>query len=204
MSVRSSVLRLSAWSALSDMSLANISIIAVMSLPVQLKELSNKSWYGATNVPARDDSNPSLNEAFPQIQPFADIDDDGVYEYDTDDDISSTLIKDGPQRTPNTVAPEQNAEEHEGVNKPKESDPGERESDSSETVHDEEVHSCKRCQEPMVEGKAFDIGQFNVFNYDIPRIASNDCIAGNRWHIECFRCSRCDTSLEIDSNFLVR
>lgn len=45
MSFHSSVLRLSAWSVLSDMSLANISIIAVMSLPVQLQELSNGHWY---------------------------------------------------------------------------------------------------------------------------------------------------------------
>jgi hypothetical protein len=47
MSMRSSVLRLSAWSVLSDMSLANISIIAVISLPVQIQELSNGDWYNA-------------------------------------------------------------------------------------------------------------------------------------------------------------
>ena len=52
MSMRSSVLRLSAWSVLSDMSLANISIIAVMSLPVQLQELSNGSWYTNQIEPA--------------------------------------------------------------------------------------------------------------------------------------------------------
>ena len=45
MSFRSSVLRLSAWSVLSEMSLANISIIAVMALPVQIQELANGHWY---------------------------------------------------------------------------------------------------------------------------------------------------------------
>ena len=45
MSMHSSVLRLSAWSILSDMSLANISIIAVMLLPVQIQELWNGGWY---------------------------------------------------------------------------------------------------------------------------------------------------------------
>ena len=48
MSFRSSVLRLSAWSVLSDISLANVSVIAVMSLPVQLQELSNGHWYNGT------------------------------------------------------------------------------------------------------------------------------------------------------------
>ena len=43
--MHSSVLRLSAWSILSDISLANISIIAVMSLPVQIQELWNGGWY---------------------------------------------------------------------------------------------------------------------------------------------------------------
>lgn len=45
MSFRSSVLRVSAWSALSDMSLANLSIIAVMALPVQIQELAHGHWY---------------------------------------------------------------------------------------------------------------------------------------------------------------
>jgi hypothetical protein len=50
MSFRSSVIRMSAWSALSDLSLANISIIAVMALPVQLQELTNGHWYTQATI----------------------------------------------------------------------------------------------------------------------------------------------------------
>ena len=86
MSMRSSVLRLSAWSVLSDMSLANISVIAVMSLPVQLQELCNGGWYRA-----------SSDSAFSRTEDWSDIsgssfsanvgvDDD---EYDTELDPST-------------------------------------------------------------------------------------------------------------------
>lgn len=45
LSVRSSVLRSSAWSALSEISLANISIITVMALPIETQEVANSDWY---------------------------------------------------------------------------------------------------------------------------------------------------------------
>jgi len=45
MSIRSSVIRESAWSALSELSLAQISIISVIALPVQRSELFNAQWY---------------------------------------------------------------------------------------------------------------------------------------------------------------
>lgn len=45
MSIRSSILRPSAWSALSELSLANISIITVKALPVHTQEISNLYWY---------------------------------------------------------------------------------------------------------------------------------------------------------------
>ena len=45
MSFRSSVVRLSAWSVLSELSLANISMLSVICLPIQLQELSNGEWY---------------------------------------------------------------------------------------------------------------------------------------------------------------
>ncbi|PSS06669.1 hypothetical protein M430DRAFT_37760 [Amorphotheca resinae ATCC 22711] len=45
MSIRSSVVRQSAWSVLSELSLAQISIISVIALPVQRSELFNAQWY---------------------------------------------------------------------------------------------------------------------------------------------------------------
>lgn len=43
---------------------------------------------------------------------------------------------------------------------------------------------CKRCGEPILEGHAYELGE-------------------DRWHIHCFKCSKCDTSLGCNSNFLV-
>lgn len=61
MSMRSSVLRMSAWSILSDMSLANISIIAVMSLPVQIQELANGGWYSSDSHSLAPETGEAMN-----------------------------------------------------------------------------------------------------------------------------------------------
>ncbi|KAK4632034.1 Rho GTPase-activating protein 15 [Fulvia fulva] len=46
------------------------------------------------------------------------------------------------------------------------------------------VYPCKGCGEILEEGKAFEL-------------------AGNRWHIDCFRCNTCDTLLDSDANLLL-
>ena len=117
MSFRSSVPRLSAWSVLSDMSLANISIISVMCLPVQFQELSNGSWYISGNPPTNSENTSTLHEAPPSDQPLSDID-EIIDEYENDDDSATTLLEDEPQATYNTVAQELSAEEHGNVIKP--------------------------------------------------------------------------------------
>ncbi|KAG5418900.1 RGA2 [Candida metapsilosis] len=43
---------------------------------------------------------------------------------------------------------------------------------------------CKKCNKLIVEGHAYELGE-------------------DRWHIDCFKCSKCDTSLGCNSNFLV-
>ncbi|KAI5779305.1 hypothetical protein EDC01DRAFT_312233 [Geopyxis carbonaria] len=43
---------------------------------------------------------------------------------------------------------------------------------------------CKGCSNVLEEGKAFEL-------------------AGNRWHIECFRCNSCNTLLDSDANLLL-
>ena len=75
--MRSSVLRPSAWSILTDISLADISIIAVMSLPVRFHELSNGAWYGAGTVQADSEDTHSNPEALAMDQFLEDIADDG-------------------------------------------------------------------------------------------------------------------------------
>jgi hypothetical protein len=54
MSVRSSVIRQSAWSALSELSLAQISIISVIALPIQRSELFNGQWYAPSKNQAEE------------------------------------------------------------------------------------------------------------------------------------------------------
>ncbi|RMY82590.1 hypothetical protein D0862_11959 [Hortaea werneckii] len=55
-----------------------------------------------------------------------------------------------------------------------------------ESLHDQEdlVYPCKGCGEILEEGKAFEL-------------------AGNRWHIDCFRCNTCGTLLDSDANLLL-
>ncbi|KAN0104463.1 RhoGAP domain containing protein [Hyaloscypha variabilis] len=49
---------------------------------------------------------------------------------------------------------------------------------------DEAVFPCKGCGEILEEGKAFEL-------------------AGNRWHLNCFRCNTCGTLLDSDANLLL-
>ncbi|KAI9807448.1 MAG: Rho-type gtpase-activating protein [Piccolia ochrophora] len=49
---------------------------------------------------------------------------------------------------------------------------------------DEPLFPCKGCGEILEEGKAFEL-------------------AGNRWHIDCFRCNTCQTLLDSDANLLL-
>lgn len=49
---------------------------------------------------------------------------------------------------------------------------------------DEAAYPCKGCGEILEEGKAFEL-------------------AGNRWHIDCFRCNTCGTILDSDANLLL-
>ncbi|KAB2577938.1 Rho-type GTPAse-activating protein 2 [Lasiodiplodia theobromae] len=46
------------------------------------------------------------------------------------------------------------------------------------------IYHCKGCGEILEEGKAFEL-------------------AGNRWHIDCFRCNTCGTLLDSDANLLL-
>ncbi|KEY74252.1 hypothetical protein S7711_00409 [Stachybotrys chartarum IBT 7711] len=49
---------------------------------------------------------------------------------------------------------------------------------------DDDVFPCKGCGEILEEGKAFEL-------------------AGNRWHLDCFRCNTCSTLLDSDANLLL-
>lgn len=49
---------------------------------------------------------------------------------------------------------------------------------------EEHVQNCKKCNLPIYEGHAYELGD-------------------DRWHINCFECSKCNSSLGCNSNFLV-
>ncbi|KAI1003380.1 hypothetical protein K3495_g4824 [Podosphaera aphanis] len=48
----------------------------------------------------------------------------------------------------------------------------------------DEIYPCKGCGDILEEGKAFEL-------------------AGNRWHLNCFRCNTCGTLLDSDANLLL-
>ncbi|GAB7359051.1 hypothetical protein MBLNU230_g5123t1 [Neophaeotheca triangularis] len=54
----------------------------------------------------------------------------------------------------------------------------------SPSEEQEAVFPCKGCGDILEEGKAFEL-------------------AGNRWHIDCFRCNTCGTLLDSDANLLL-
>lgn len=56
--------------------------------------------------------------------------------------------------------------------------------DSPQTAEDDVEYPCKGCGEILEEGKAFEL-------------------AGNRWHINCFKCKTCGTLLDSDANLLL-
>ncbi|CAH6720640.1 rho-type GTPase-activating protein 1 [[Candida] jaroonii] len=49
---------------------------------------------------------------------------------------------------------------------------------------EEHIQNCKKCNLPIYEGHAYELGD-------------------DRWHINCFECSKCNSSLGCNSNFLV-
>ncbi|MCJ1294566.1 Rho-type gtpase-activating protein [Xylographa carneopallida] len=51
-------------------------------------------------------------------------------------------------------------------------------------MEDDVAYPCKGCGKILEEGKAFEL-------------------AGNRWHIDCFRCNTCGTLLDSDANLLL-
>ncbi|KAL9131621.1 MAG: hypothetical protein Q9217_000509 [Psora testacea] len=61
------------------------------------------------------------------------------------------------------------------------------------------VYSCKGCGEILEEGKAFELAMVVTL-----RDRYSDYLpAGNRWHIDCFRCNTCSTILDSDANLLL-
>ncbi|CCE86474.1 Piso0_004965 [Millerozyma farinosa CBS 7064] len=53
-----------------------------------------------------------------------------------------------------------------------------------EEVDEDVIKMCKKCRIPILEGHAYELGD-------------------DRWHIHCFKCSKCESSLGCNSNFLV-
>ncbi|PKS08784.1 hypothetical protein jhhlp_003393 [Lomentospora prolificans] len=51
-------------------------------------------------------------------------------------------------------------------------------------IDNDDIFPCKGCGEILEEGKAFEL-------------------AGNRWHLDCFRCNTCGTLLDSDANLLL-
>lgn len=63
--------------------------------------------------------------------------------------------------------------------------PGYKKAEEDGSVEESPSHrACKKCGEKILEGHAYELGD-------------------DRWHINCFRCSKCENLLGINSDFLV-
>ena len=71
MSFHSSVVRISAWSALSELSLGNVSIITVLALPIETQEMTSTHWYRivSTSGPESENTSPTLAGYAPYTTP---------------------------------------------------------------------------------------------------------------------------------------
>lgn len=226
MSFRSSVIRLSAWSALSDMSLANISIIAVMSLPVQLQELSNGHWYENTTH--------TLQHAIGTVDRLGRIPSPPQESWARE--LAVSLAEAGkeddlPDQQPEAlVHTTVGVHEHEpaavmpvldDVNVDDELCQARHVPDSDDGLSDEDdiLYTCKGCglvRSPrslvgcvllkelqiLEEGKAFELGKWSRTWNILSR--TDEFSVGHRWHIECFRCNTCNCLLDSDANLLVK
>lgn len=95
MSLRGSVCRMSCWSALSDLSMADISVLSVLALPISIDELHNGSWYRASlegDVPGAD-CQPSVE---PQVAVPENIgaDENGQLEHQPWREIGDLILSD--------------------------------------------------------------------------------------------------------------
>lgn len=293
MSMRSSVLRMSAWSVLSDMSLANISIIAVMSLPVQIQELSNGGWYSSDShslAPETeeaigfsrlsgskdgqaDDANQTSErdrqreiferESREQAKQFkawmkvkseerrlasgnAEAETQQATTSSTSSTSSDEIEVDSKSSKPQGFLPDipthteigsdlfkEMLEEARRIGQEHSSAPteGDEEADSEprerdlidqilDEEEDDEIYPCKGCGEVgRISDKYPRQTDANLY-YRYLRKArhsssvswilvegcdslANDLPAGNRWHIECFKCNTCGVLLDSDANLLV-
>jgi len=60
---------------------------------------------------------------------------------------------------------------------------------------------CMGCGEILEEGKAFELCMFPTLVYCVAVLIPSK--AGQRWHIDCFRCSTCNCLLDSDAHLLL-
>ncbi|CAG9990746.1 unnamed protein product [Clonostachys byssicola] len=147
------------WSIFSGISMANISILSVIAMPITLIDIKYGHYYEVKSrfmdsAPTADDEGDISDH--PQILPYQSehpetqfssqfneltVDEDRIEDEDSDGTLSDWAV-------------------HEGI------------------------FPCKGCGEILESGKAFEL-------------------AGNRWHLDCFRCSTCHVLQDSDSNLLL-
>ncbi|ORY08220.1 hypothetical protein BCR34DRAFT_570096 [Clohesyomyces aquaticus] len=246
----SSAIRTHAWSVFSGLSLADISIISVVALPLYREDVRNQDYYVFGDNRAADPGEPTgiwtNSQSLVQVEHSGDLEEslsrltmgNAVHELE-----EQSVVDGSPVQSPETntlsdfallscpdvkeavrssqdysylpVAPQdddgyssnsrastptntESANEL-STNTSLSGDRPESSVHSSETYIDSEknhdetksrityeggIYPCKGCGELLEEGKAFEL-------------------AGNKWHIECFRCDTCGTMLDSDANLLL-
>ncbi|CAH0057966.1 unnamed protein product [Clonostachys solani] len=151
------------WSIFSGISMAHISILSVIAMPITLLDINHGHYYEVKSglidsaMAAGDEGDmPGHRQVLP-YQPEH-----------PEPQINSQLgeLRVGEDRIKH--------EDSEGTL-------------SDRAIHIEPSFPCKACNQLLVEGTAYELG----------------VAAGNRWHVDCFRCNTCQVLLDLDSNLLL-
>lgn len=133
-SLKGSVARSHAWSSLSDLSLAQISVISVIALPLYPSGISNSEWYTFGDITEVDI--PSSDQPKPDTTPGHSV---------TTSEESSTLAGPPDKSEPDTSAL------------------GKIETGTGDgSTGDEDSYPCKGCGEVLEEGKAYELGSVSL------------------------------------------
>ncbi|KAK3296413.1 uncharacterized protein B0H64DRAFT_398195 [Chaetomium fimeti] len=176
-SFASTAQRSHAWSVFSGYSLADISVMSVIAMPLTTLDVANGQYYvigSETILPDdRTDDMTAMNAVSTGLTGSKYTDDDA-------DPQSGPAEGSMPVAEAGKSLPDASGEDGEcGVPLDEDWPLG-----PADDMSDDEIFPCKGCGEILVEGKAFEL-------------------AGNRWHLDCFRCSECNVLFDADSNLLL-
>ncbi|KAL6705198.1 hypothetical protein ACN47E_007158 [Coniothyrium glycines] len=205
-SMLSSAMRTQTWSIFSGLSLADISVISVIALPLYPEDVDDHGAYYQFGQPKPEEITATWTHAQAIVDTSTEagnveddlIDGESSSGASTPTGISNnqslsigetsvTSLGLGPpyahDETLQRLESRADGYDSHFDNEPRDLAVPEDLTEALEEF-DDELYPCKGCGQILEEGKAFEL-------------------AGNRWHIDCFRCNTCATLLDSDANLLL-